>query len=170
MQVSDASFRKLLSRDLAETLIRLGLAAFLLVVSWRVFEPFAQLVLWALILAVALDPLHRRFAARLGGRQGLSATILIVACLILLGVPIAFLGESLFGTVKDAHSALESGVVVIKEPDPSVADWPIVGERVPRAGRRLPRDWRSLFACWPICPRLGSHWCMACKRGGKRAC
>ena len=126
MQAGDKNLRKLLSRDLAETLIRLGLVAFLLVVSWRVFEPFAQLVLWALILAVALGPLHQRFAARLGGRQGLSATILVLACLVLLGVPIAFMGESLFGTVKDAHAALESGAVVIKEPDPSVADWPSV--------------------------------------------
>ena len=100
MQTGDKNLRKLLSRDLAETLIRLGLVAFLLVVSWRVFEPFAQLVLWALILAVALGPLHQRFAARLGGRQGLSATILVLACLVLLGVPIAFMGESLFGTVK----------------------------------------------------------------------
>jgi predicted PurR-regulated permease PerM len=130
MQVSDANLKKLLSRSLSETLIRLGLAAFLLVVSWRVFEPFAQLVLWALILAVALDPLHRQFAGRLGGHQGLSATILILACLILLGVPMAFLGESLLGTAKDTHAALESGAVAIKEPDPSVADWPIVGDRV----------------------------------------
>lgn len=140
MRADDETLRKLLSRDLAETLIRLGLAAFLLIVSWRVFQPFAQLVLWALILAVALDPLHRRFAARLGGRQGLSATILVIACLLLLGVPITFLGESLFGTVKDAHTALESGGVTIKQPDQSVADWPIVGERVYQTWQAVATD------------------------------
>lgn len=140
MLAGDKNLRRLLSRDLAETLVRLGLVAFLLVVSWRVFQPFAQLVLWALILAVALDPLHRRFAARLGGRQGLGATTLVVACLVLLGVPIALLGESLFGTVKDAHTALESGAVVIKEPDPSVADWPIVGDRVYEAWQAAATD------------------------------
>jgi predicted PurR-regulated permease PerM len=133
MQVSDANLKRLLSRSLSETLIRLGLAAFLLVVSWRVFEPFAQLVLWALILAVALNPLHGRIVDRLGGRQGLSATILILACLILLGVPMAFLGDSLLSTAKDANAALESGAVAIKEPNPSVADWPVIGERVYKA-------------------------------------
>lgn len=140
MLAADENLRRLLSKDLSETLIRLGLVAFLLVVSWRVFQPFAQLVLWALILAVSLDPVHRRFATRLGNRQGLSATLLVVACLVLLGVPITLLGESVFGTVKGAHTALETGAIVIQEPDPSVADWPIIGERVYTAWQAAATD------------------------------
>ena len=140
MLAAEENLRRLLSKDLSETLIRLGLVAFLLVVSWRVFQPFAQLVLWALILAVSLDPVHRRFAIRLGDRQGLSATILVMACLVLLGVPITLLGESVFGTVKGAHAALETGAIVIEQPDPSVADWPIIGERVYTAWQAAATD------------------------------
>lgn len=140
MLAAEENLRRLLSKDLSETLIRLGLVAFLLVVSWRVFQPFAQLVLWALILAVSLDPIHRQFAARLGDRQGLSATILVVACLVLLGVPITLLGESVFGTVKGAHTALETGAIVIEQPDPGVADWPIIGERVYTAWQSAATD------------------------------
>ena len=73
MSTNDATLRKFLSRDLTETLIRVGLIAFLVVMCIRVFAPFAGLVVWGLILAIALEPLHGRLAARLGGRQGLDA-------------------------------------------------------------------------------------------------
>ena len=60
MRIGDADIGRLPSRDLSETLVRLGLAAFLLIVCWRVFAPFAQLFLWGLVLAVALYPLQQR--------------------------------------------------------------------------------------------------------------
>ena len=75
MQFDNATLRKLLSKDLTETLIRFGLIAFMVVVCVWVFEPFAKFALWALILAVALYPLHQRLTNSLNGRQGLSATL-----------------------------------------------------------------------------------------------
>ena len=130
MQLDTATFRKLLSKDLTETLIRFGLIAFLVVVCVRVFDPFAKLALWALILAVALYPLHQRLANRLNGRQGLSATLLVVASLILIGGPTVMLGESFAGHAKDAYTAYQNDTINIKPPEPSVAEWPIIGDKL----------------------------------------
>ena len=74
MQIDNAAIRAFLSRDLMDLLIRVGLIAFVTILCARIFAPFTGLLLWALILAVALYPLHRSLAGRLGGRQGWAAT------------------------------------------------------------------------------------------------
>jgi len=70
MQADFTLIRKALSRDLMEILIRFSLIAFLVVISVKVFSPFMGLMLWAVILAVTLYPLHQRVAKRLGDKQG----------------------------------------------------------------------------------------------------
>jgi len=76
MSTTEATLRKVLSRDLLETLFRFGLIVFLAVMCARVFAPFASLMIWGLILAVALEPLNAKLAAHMGGRRGLAATVL----------------------------------------------------------------------------------------------
>jgi predicted PurR-regulated permease PerM len=130
MSADDTTLRKFLSRDLTETLIRVGLIAFLVVMCIRVFAPFANLVVWGLILAIALEPLHGSLAARLGGRQGLAATVLTLGGLLLLGVPTVILGSSFASHLHDVYDAVENGTLAISPPDGGVAEWPIVGERL----------------------------------------
>jgi predicted PurR-regulated permease PerM len=130
MQLDNATVRKLLSKDLTETLIRFGLIAFLVVVCVWIFDPFAELALWALILAVALYPLHQRLANRLNGRQGLSATLLVAVSLIFIGAPTVMLGESFASHVNDAYTAYQNDTITIIRPDPSVAEWPIIGDKL----------------------------------------
>jgi predicted PurR-regulated permease PerM len=133
MQIDNSTAHKLLSRDFTNAVIRIGLIAFLVVMCVRVFAPFANLVLWALILAIALYPLHQRLARWLGGRQGRAAAILVVAFLLLIGGPTLMLGRSFARHVHFAYTAFENNTVSIKQPDPAVADWPLVGKRVYRA-------------------------------------
>ena len=130
MQLDNSTVRKLLSKDFTDAVVRIGLIAVLVILCVRVFAPFAALVLWALILAIALYPLHRRFAQRLGGRQGCAATLLVVAGLLLVGVPTVMLGGSFASHVHEGSTAFENNTVTIPHPAPAVADWPVIGKRV----------------------------------------
>jgi len=130
MSANEAMLRKMLSRDLMETLIHFGLIVFLVIICARVFAPFANLMLWGLILAVALEPLNGALARHMGGRRGLAATVLTVAGLLLLGVPTIMLGESFATHVKELAAAAHQGTFHIPSPRPGVAEWPIVGEKV----------------------------------------
>jgi predicted PurR-regulated permease PerM len=130
MPVDDSTLRKLLSKDFTDAVIRLGLLAFLVVMCVRVFAPFANLVLWALILAITLYPLHQCLARWLKGRQGIAATLLVVASILLIGVPTVMLSASLARHAHHAYTAFESNSIAIQQPDPKVADWPLVGQRV----------------------------------------
>lgn len=130
MQIDDSSIRKLLTHDFTNTVIRIGLIAFLVVMCVRVFAPFLNLVLWALILAIALYPLHQFLARRMGGRQGMAATLLVLVFLLLIGVPTVMLGGYFARQAHKVYTDFENNTVTIKQPKPAVADWPIVGKSV----------------------------------------
>jgi predicted PurR-regulated permease PerM len=130
MQADSAIVRKLLSKDLTDVLVRVGLIAFVVVLCVKVFAPFMGLMLWGLILAIALYPLHRRLAARLGGRQGRAATLLVLVGVLIIGVPTGILGSSSAGHMHNLYTAYEEQSITIPPPNPAVADWPLVGKKI----------------------------------------
>ena len=67
-----------IAASLLEALIRAGLLLALVMICYRVFSPFLILMVWAVILAVTLYPLHQMIARKMGGRQGLAATVLVL--------------------------------------------------------------------------------------------
>ncbi len=84
---------------LLDVLIRAGLILALAMLCYQVFSPFLTLMAWALILAVALYPLHQYLAAKMRGKQGLAATILVLLGVILIIAPTAVLMSSLGDSV-----------------------------------------------------------------------
>jgi predicted PurR-regulated permease PerM len=130
MQPDNPLARENLSRELMDVLIRLGLVAFLVVMSAQIFAPFMGMMLWALILAVTLYPLHQGMAKRLGGKQGRAATLLVLIGLLLVGGPSVILGDSLAGQLHQLYTAIQNDELAINPPDPSVAEWPVVGKEV----------------------------------------
>jgi predicted PurR-regulated permease PerM len=140
MQLDSAALKKLVSRDLMDLFIRLGVIVLLIVLCIRVFAPFVGLLTWALILAVALYPLHQRIARALGGRQGRAASLLVLAFVVLLFVPTALLGTSFAGQVFDTYGQLEKHELQVQAPAATVAQWPLVGERIFQVWTSLSED------------------------------
>jgi predicted PurR-regulated permease PerM len=130
MTPDQAALRKLVTSDMAEMLIRLGLIAFLLFLCARVFMPFAGLLGLAMILAIALYPLYERVVRLFGGRRRLAGVVFVVVALLLLGIPMVLLGSALGTQLGDLYDAFEHGTLTIPAPDPKIAGWPLVGERL----------------------------------------
>ena len=165
MELDDVRVRDLLSRDLVEAMIRIGLIAFLVVMAGRIFAPFMGLMLWALILAVAHYPLHRRLASMLGGRQGSAATVLVVIGLLLIGIPTAMLGSSFAGQIHTVIEAFTSNSVTVKPPNPAIAEWPLVGERLHAAWSAAAADLPAFLE--RMQPQLGNmaEWALSMAAG-----
>ncbi len=145
MQKDIALIREYLKHDLMEVMIRFSLIIFLVVMSVRIFSPFMGLMVWALILAVTLYPLHQKLAKKLGGKQGRAATILVLSGLLLVGVPTAILGSQTADFALEAHTAFENNTLTIKPPADSVAKWPVVGEKVHAAWTLAANDLPALL-------------------------
>lgn len=133
MQPENDSLRSFLDRNLTDLVVRLALIALLVTMSVKVFSPFAGLVLWGIILAVALYPLHQRLANSMGGRQGGAATLMVLGIILVLGVPALMLGGSLANQVHDLHSAFENDSLSLPPPSEKVAEWPLVGPKIYQA-------------------------------------
>ena len=85
--------------SLLDVLIRAGLIFVLAGLCYQVFSPFLTLMVWALCLAVALFPIQQFVAAKLGGRQGLSATLIVILGVVLIIVPTVVLMSSIGDSV-----------------------------------------------------------------------
>lgn len=115
---------------LTDTLIRVGIIAVLIYLCAQVFAPFLGLMLWALILAIALYPLHLKLTGKLGGKPGRAATLIVVLGLLLIGGPTVMLGESFASHLHKVYTNYESGNIHIGAPDQKVREWPLVGEKI----------------------------------------
>lgn len=110
--------------------IKIGAVFLIIVLCFQIVRPFISLVAWGLIIAVALYPAHLKLSATLGGRQKLAAAIFVLAGLAILIVPAINLADSSIESLKALSNDLNDGSIRIPPPDPSVAEWPLIGEQV----------------------------------------
>jgi predicted PurR-regulated permease PerM len=127
---ADLDLELRLSRKLLDVFIRAGLVFVLVALCYKIFSPFLSLMSWALILAVTLYPAHRMLAHRLGGKQGLAATLIALAGVVLIVAPTAVLLTSMGDSVHGLVVSVRDHTLEIPAPPPSVAEWPVVGRKV----------------------------------------
>jgi predicted PurR-regulated permease PerM len=117
-------------RRTLETVFHLAVVGLLVIYCFQVARPFIQPIVWGGILAIAIHPIYKRLRDRVGGRSGLSATLLVVAFLLVLMVPSILIGMSLAETTTELVGQVHEGTLQVPPPPSSVADWPIVGGRL----------------------------------------
>lgn len=138
----DLELEERLERSLLDVLIRAGLVLLLVLLCHHFFSPFLTMMLWALILAVTLYPLHRRLAHRMGGRQGFAATLLVLLGLGLIVAPTVWLAVSFGDTLQQLVNDIRNNTLAIPAPPASVAELPFIG-------RKLDAAWSLAYADLP---------------------
>ncbi|MGI9202832.1 MAG: AI-2E family transporter [Woeseiaceae bacterium] len=110
--------------------VQIAAVAVLLYWCFTIISPFVTVVIWAVIISVALYPAHVSLTDRLGGREKLSATILVLAGLLIIALPSFMLAESTIGSLHGISAQLEDGTAQVPPPADKVADWPLIGNQV----------------------------------------
>ena len=126
----DSEFAQRVSSSLMDVFIRLSLIGGLAVLCYQVFSPFLTLMTWAIILAVTLYPLHQRLARRVGRKQWLASTILVIVGLLVIIIPLALLMNSFADSVRDFIGAVQQDKLAIPPPREGIENWPLVGKRI----------------------------------------
>ena len=113
-----------------DTTIRLLIL--LLVIAWSlmILLPFVNILLWSFILAIAVNPLHSKIAAKLGGKRKLASFLIVVVVFGVIFIPSWFMVDSIVEEVKGLKTSFDSGELSIPAPTEKVKEWPIIGERV----------------------------------------
>ena len=86
--------------QLAFFLVLLGLAAFM---TYVVYQPFLNVIVLALVLAILLDPIYERLLRFFKGRARVAATAVIVLAIIFILTPLAFLSIQIFNQSRDVY-------------------------------------------------------------------
>jgi predicted PurR-regulated permease PerM len=136
-----------------EALIRAGLLLALVLICYKVFSPFLIMMVWALILAVTLYPLHQLIARKMSGKQGLAATVLVIFGFILIVSPTAVLVNSLGDSVQGLIQNVQSNSLEIPPPRESVAKWPVIGPKVHAGWTKIHADFPAFIKSMQ--PKIG---------------
>lgn len=126
----DKELEDRLASRLLDVLIRAGLIFAMIMLCYQIFSPFISLMLWALILAVTLYPFHQTLANKMGGKQGLAATLIVIAGVVLLVGPTAVVMSSLGDSVQTLISDVQNNSLEIPPPSPGVENLPLVGKKL----------------------------------------
>ena len=127
---ADSELEQRASSSLLDVLIRASLIGVLAVLCYQVFSPFLTLMVWSIILAVTLYPLHQWLARKVGGKQWLASTILVIVGLLLIITPMALLMNSFADSVRHFIGAVQQNTLAIPAPREGVEKWPLVGKQI----------------------------------------
>lgn len=133
--------------------IKFGLVLALGSFCFTVFSPFMNMMLWALILAVTLYPLHQRVAARLGGKQGRTSTLLTLLAIVLLVVPTVAMFSSLGDSISVLVDKVNNDTLVIPAPSAEIANIPLIGTKLHALWTKASMDLSSFIVSYK--PQLG---------------
>ena len=153
MSSPEMEMEKRIASRLLDVFIRVGLVFALTMLCYKIFAPFLSLMVWALILAVTLYPLHQIIARKLGGKQGRAATLLVLLGMVLIVGPTAVLTSSLGDSVHHLVTQVHNNTLKIPPPSESVANWPVVGEKIDAIWRKAHADLPALVQSMQ--PKIG---------------
>ncbi len=142
-----------LSRRLLDVFIRAGLVLALVLLCYHIFSPFMTMMLWALILAITIYPLHRKVAALTGGRQGLTSALIVLLAFGVIVTPTVLLASQFGDSVQNLVQSVRDNTLQVPAPSEKIAAWPFIGERVHGVWSQAHNDLPALVRSMQ--PKLG---------------
>ena len=113
-----------------DRLIRISLIILLITGSLIILAPFAILLLWGIIIAVAIYPVFVKTVKRLGGRKNLVSVLFTMAGLSVILIPTILVTGSGASSYKFLIESFNEGNLTIPMPRDEVKEWPIIGEKL----------------------------------------
>jgi len=126
----DSKFQERISSHLLDVLIRAGLIVALALLCYKIFSPFLTMMVWAVILAVTLYPLHQWLARKVGNKQWLASTILVIVVLAAIVAPTVLLMNSFADSVRGFIANVQNNTLAIPAPWEGTLKLPIVGKKI----------------------------------------
>lgn len=120
----------LITRKIVEVILRIGALVLLFFWCYHIIAPFIMPILWGLIIAVAVYPMHAFIVKKLKQRKKLSATLLTILMLLLVILPTAWAASSITQSAFYLKAQLEAGNLILDTPPESIKQWPLIGEHL----------------------------------------
>lgn len=124
-------------------LVRLGIIGLFAYWTLELIAPFALIVIWSAILAVALFPMFDALSRLIGNRPVIAAFIIVVSCLVLIIAPLALVAVNFADTVQALIGKLWTGDFILPAAPAVIKEWPVIGVRIHDAWNQIAGDLAS---------------------------
>jgi predicted PurR-regulated permease PerM len=110
--------------------ITIKIVALLGILAWcfRLLEPFIVPVVWACIIAVALNPVCDWFQEKLGGNRKWASVIVTLLMLSILITPTTILVSKTFESFQYVTDKIDNDELQVDPPAQRVREWPLIGD------------------------------------------
>lgn len=115
---------------IVDTLIRLGVLSLLLMWCFDILKPFVLILIWAVVIAIAIYPVHNFFVKIFRGRKILAVIVLIIFMLSVIIIPSGLIMYSLYEGVNHFRELFNAGEPLIPPPGGSTANWPTIAKPI----------------------------------------
>lgn len=109
---------------IVDTLIRLGVLSLLLMWCFDILKPFILILVWAIVIAIAIFPVHAVLARVFRGRKILAGIVLTSFLLSLIIIPSGLIIYSLYEGIHHFRELFRAGEPLIPAPGARTANWP----------------------------------------------
>ena len=113
-----------------EVTIRLVFLFILIAWCLNIILPFIAIVLWAVIIAVSIEPIYNMILSKMGQKSSWAAFIVVLLFLAIIMVPCYFAVNGLVSNVSEISESFQQEGVKVPPPSQQVAEWPLIGEKV----------------------------------------
>ncbi len=124
------------------TLKVLFIGLFITATYW-IMRPFLIPLIWAALIVIATWPYLLKLQSRLRGRRGLAVTVMTLAMLLIVFIPVTLAVLSIVDNVDDVVARVKSLVSTFPPVPP---EWV---ERIPALGNKLAARWKDFAALSP---------------------
>lgn len=111
-----------------ESYVKTALVFLIIYACFRIFNPFLLPVVWGIIIAVALYPLHIKLT-KLVKKPGRSSAIITIILLAIVIIPSISFSSALFDSVQGFAEEIRQGSLDVPPPAEKVKEWPLIGEK-----------------------------------------
>jgi predicted PurR-regulated permease PerM len=132
--------------QLINTLLKLFVISIIAVYSFQILSPVITLVVWSLIFAIALAPVHTWLSAKLKNRKKLAAALITLSFLAVIVGPFGFVVDALVDNARHLAQTFNASTFENLTPDESIREWPLIGDRVYNGLVELSDDKQAFLA------------------------
>ncbi|MBX9808236.1 MAG: AI-2E family transporter [Flavobacteriaceae bacterium] len=115
---------------IVDTIIRLGVLAMLLMWCFDILKPFLLILIWAVVIAVAIYPVHKFFVKIFRGKKILAVIVLTLFLLSVIIIPSGLIMYSLYEGINHFRELFNAGKPLIPPPGGSTANWPSIAKPI----------------------------------------
>ncbi len=117
-------------RDLMTSFLQIAVVSLLLYWCFLIISPFLNVVVWGMLIAVALYPVHQKLSAKMGNKPKQVAVTMALIGVLGLAIPSWMIASSSVTEAKQLAVSFKEGTLEVPAPNPDVAEWPVVGPKL----------------------------------------